>query len=68
MTADYPALAAAIAEGRIPPTINFETPDPDCRLDCVPNHARELEVEVAMSNAYAFGGNNASLILRRFAA
>ncbi len=62
------ACALAIDQGVVPPTINFETPDPDCSLDCVPNHARELDVEVAMSNAYAFGGNNASLILRRFAA
>jgi 3-oxoacyl-[acyl-carrier-protein] synthase II len=57
--------ALAIERGRIPPTINFETKDPDCDLDCVPNHARELTVNVAMNNAYAFGGNNASLILKR---
>ena len=57
--------ALAIAEGRVPPTINYEEPDPECDLDCVPNAARELEVELAMSNAYAFGGNNASVIFRR---
>jgi 3-oxoacyl-[acyl-carrier-protein] synthase II len=58
----------AIANGRIPPTINYETPDPDCDLDYVPNQARECRVDVAMNNAYAFGGNNASLILRRYEA
>ncbi len=54
----------AVADGRVPPTINFEEPDPDCDLDCVPNQARELSVRVAMNNAYAFGGNNASVIFR----
>jgi 3-oxoacyl-[acyl-carrier-protein] synthase II len=59
------ACALAVAEDRIPPTINFENPDPDCRLDCVPNEAREVPVEVAMNNAYAFGGNNASVLFRK---
>ncbi len=58
--------ALAIQRGRIPPTINFEEPDPECDIDCVPNEAREVEVKVAMNNAYAFGGNNASLILRSY--
>ncbi|MCP4655636.1 MAG: beta-ketoacyl-[acyl-carrier-protein] synthase family protein [bacterium] len=58
----------AVAEDRVPPTINFEEPDPECDLDCVPNQSRELPVEVAMSNAYAFGGNNASVIFRKCAA
>ncbi|HXU46243.1 MAG TPA: beta-ketoacyl-[acyl-carrier-protein] synthase family protein, partial [Thermoanaerobaculia bacterium] len=57
--------ALAIATGWIPPTTNFTEPDPDCDLDCVPNAAREIPVEVAMNNAYAFGGNNASVILRK---
>ncbi|HYN22545.1 MAG TPA: beta-ketoacyl-[acyl-carrier-protein] synthase family protein [Thermoanaerobaculia bacterium] len=57
--------ALAIQTGFIPPTMNFSEPDPECALDCVPNEARELKVEVAMNNAYAFGGNNASVILRR---
>lgn len=56
--------ALAIHEGRVPPTMNLREPDPECDLDYVPNVARELRVDVAMSNAYAFGGNNASLILR----
>ena len=57
--------ALAVYEDRIPPTMNFEEPDPDCDLDCVPNQARELPVRVAMNNAYAFGGNNASVIFRK---
>lgn len=57
--------AMAISTGVIPPTINWETRDPECDLDYVPNEAREVSVRVAMNNAYAFGGNNASLILKR---
>ncbi|MEM6454436.1 MAG: beta-ketoacyl-[acyl-carrier-protein] synthase family protein [Acidobacteriota bacterium] len=56
--------ALAVTRDRVPPTIHFETPDPDCALDCVPNQARALPVQVAMSNAYAFGGNNASVLFR----
>lgn len=55
----------AVHTGWIPPTANFVEPDPDCDFDCVPNQARQVEVEVAMNNAYAFGGNNASVIFRR---
>jgi len=58
--------ALAVFNDRVPPTINLHEPDPDCDLDYVPNHARELQVNVAMNNAYAFGGNNASLILRKW--
>jgi 3-oxoacyl-[acyl-carrier-protein] synthase II len=57
--------ALAVAADRVPPTIHFEEPDPECGLDCVPNEARELEVLVAMNNAYAFGGNNASVIFKK---
>jgi 3-oxoacyl-[acyl-carrier-protein] synthase II len=53
----------AVATGRIPPTMNLEEPDGD--LDFVPNRAREHDVRVAMNNAYAFGGNNASVLFRR---
>ncbi|HYG62811.1 MAG TPA: beta-ketoacyl-[acyl-carrier-protein] synthase family protein [Thermoanaerobaculia bacterium] len=52
----------AVATGRVPPTMNMEAPDGD--LDYVPNAARELDVRVAMNNAYAFGGNNASVLFR----
>lgn len=61
------ACALAIADDWIPPTINLEEPDPECDLDYVPQQARAHRVEVAMNNAYAFGGNNASLILRKYA-
>lgn len=57
--------ALAVFNDRIPPTINLTEPDPDCDLDYVPNCAREHTVRVAMNNAYAFGGNNASLILKK---
>ncbi len=56
----------AVATDHIPPTANFEQPDPECDLDCVPNEAREQPVEAAMNNAYAFGGNNASVIFEKF--
>jgi 3-oxoacyl-[acyl-carrier-protein] synthase II len=59
------ACALAVADDVVPPTINFEQADPDCRLDCVPNEARALPVEVAMNNAYAFGGHNASVLFRK---
>jgi 3-oxoacyl-[acyl-carrier-protein] synthase II len=55
----------AVAEDRVPPTIAFTEPDPECDVDCVPNVARALEVRVAMNNAYAFGGNNASVVFRK---
>ncbi len=57
--------ALAVATDRIPPTANFEQPDPECDLDCVPNEARAQRVDVAMNNAYAFGGNNASVIFEK---
>jgi 3-oxoacyl-[acyl-carrier-protein] synthase II len=52
----------AIAEGWIPPTVNYRNPDPECDLDYVPNEARRVPVRVAMNNAYAFGGANASVL------
>jgi beta-ketoacyl-acyl-carrier-protein synthase II len=57
----------AIREGVIPPTIHYETPDPVCDLDYVPNAAREKKVRVAMSNAFGFGGHNAVLVFKEFA-
>ena len=51
--------------GMIPPTINYETPDPACDLDYVPNVARRRPVQVALSNSFGFGGHNASLLIKR---
>ena len=60
------AIAAmTIKTNIIPPTINYETPDPDCDLDYVPNQARELKVTNVMSNSFGFGGTNATLIFSR---
>lgn len=58
--------ALVIKNDIIPPTINFETPDPECDIDCVPNQARKHKVNIAMNNSYAFGGNNASLVLKKY--
>jgi 3-oxoacyl-[acyl-carrier-protein] synthase II len=60
------ASVLAIRDGIIPPTINLEDQDPECDLDCVPNHAREVKVDVAMSNSFGFGGHNATVLVRRF--
>ncbi len=60
------ACIRAIGEGCIPPTINYEFPDPECDLDYVPNQARRAEVAIAMSNSFGFGGHNATLIFRRY--
>ena len=56
--------ALTIRDGIIPPTINYETPDPECDLDYVPNVARKAVVNVALSNSFGFGGVNATLVLR----
>jgi 3-oxoacyl-[acyl-carrier-protein] synthase II len=60
------ATALALHHGILPPTINYEHPDPDCDLDYVPNQARKQEVDVALSNAFGFGGTNATIALRRY--
>lgn len=59
------ACALALDTGMVPPTINYEEPDPECDLDYVPNQARQVDPRVVLNNAYAFGGNNASLCLAR---
>lgn len=59
------ACIMALRDGVIAPTIGYEEPDPECALDVVPNEAREARVDVALSNAFAFGGLNAVLALRR---
>ncbi len=65
---EFAVCALVIERGVIPPTINLRTPDPECDLDCAPNHAVERRVDVAMSNSFGFGGHNVSLIAKRFAA
>ncbi|MWD27382.1 beta-ketoacyl-ACP synthase II [Aquicoccus sp. SCR17] len=59
------ACIMAVRDGIVAPTIGYQEPDPECALDVVPNEAREAKVEVALSNAFAFGGLNAVLALRR---
>lgn len=56
----------SIEHNVIPPTINYETPDPECDIDCVPNKARKQKVNIAINNGFAFGGNNAGLIIGKF--
>jgi 3-oxoacyl-[acyl-carrier-protein] synthase II len=59
-------IALTIKHGIIPPTINYETPDPECDLDYVPNQARQAKVRTAMSNSFGFGGTNATLIFKAY--
>ena len=56
----------ALQRGVLPPTINQENPDPACDLDYIPNHAREVKVDAALSNSFGFGGTNSVLVFRRF--
>jgi len=60
------ATVLAIKNQVIPPTINYETPDPDCDLDYVPNEARKAPVGVALKNSFGFGGQNACLVFKRY--
>lgn len=59
------ALAKSLQAGIIPPTINYEHPDPACDLDCVPNIAREANLNVGMSNSFGFGGHNAVIVMKK---
>ncbi len=59
------ACVLSITDGFAPPTINYDTPDPHCDLDYVPNEAREMQIDVALSNSIGFGGQNACLVIRR---
>src|SRR3989338_2818493 len=59
------ACALAVHTDAVPPTINYETPDPECPIDCVPNRARKTKVKLALNNSFAFGGNNASVLFEK---
>ncbi len=50
----------------VPPTINYETPDPECEIDCVPNVSRKKQIEIALNNGFGFGGNNATLVVKKY--
>ena len=63
---EFVACCLAIRDGVVPPTINYEHPDPECDLDYVPNIARKTNVTACMSNSLGFGGHNASLIIKKF--
>ncbi len=63
---EFVICALAIKDGVVPPTINYEYPDPDCDLDYVPNTARETKVDLCLSNSLGFGGHNATLVVKKF--
>jgi nodulation protein E len=63
---EFVATVMAIKEGIVPPTVNYREPDPACDLDYVPNKARPLKIDAALSNSFAFGGLNAVLAVKRF--
>ena len=63
---EFVITSMIITEGIVPPTTNYENPDPDCDLDCVPNEARAATVRAALTNSFGFGGHNAVLAVRRF--
>ena len=63
---EFVACCLTFQHGLIPPTINYETPDPECDLDYTPNQAVEFAGDVAMSNSFGFGGHNAVLVAERF--
>ena len=63
---EFAVSVLVLETGEIPPTINQDVPDPECDLDCAPNHKVKRAVDVAMSNSFGFGGHNASLAVARF--
>jgi len=60
------ACIMSIRDNKVHPTINYDTPDPDCDLDYVPNVSRNVQVDVALSNSLGFGGHNATLVVKRY--
>jgi 3-oxoacyl-[acyl-carrier-protein] synthase II len=65
-SAELAACCLAIRDNLLPPTINYEYPDPDCDLDYVPNAARHRRVDIAASNSFSFGGRNTAVVLGRY--
>jgi len=63
---EFVVCCLAIKDSIVPPTINYEHPDPECDLDYVPNVARKVNLRACMSNSLGFGGHNASLIVKKF--
>ena len=60
------ACILMIQNNMVTPTANFEEPDEDCPVDCVPNVSREMKIDNILSNSFAFGGNNSSLVISRY--
>ena len=58
----------ALRDGKIPPTTNYDTPDPECDIDVVPNEARDADMTHALTNSFGFGGTNAALAFKRYTA
>ncbi|MFT5206342.1 MAG: 3-oxoacyl-[acyl-carrier-protein] synthase II [Candidatus Omnitrophota bacterium] len=63
---EFVALALSVEQDKIHPTINYDTPDPDCDLDYIPNEARDAKVDVAVTNSLGFGGHNTTLVIKKF--
>ena len=63
---EFIASTLALQEGIAPSTINYENPDPDCDIDCVPNKSRKVEINAALTNAFGFGGHNATLVIKKY--
>ena len=63
---EFVITSMAISESKVPPTTNYENPDPDCDLDYVPNVMREARVRAALTNSFGFGGHNAVLAVKRY--
>jgi len=63
---EFAATVLSVATGRIPPTINYKQPDPDCPLDYVTQGAESIDLNVAISQSFGFGGGNACLVVKRY--
>jgi 3-oxoacyl-[acyl-carrier-protein] synthase II len=63
---EFAATVLSVKNDVVPPTINYENPDPECDLDCTPNTARTKKIEFAISNSFGFGGHNACLAVKKF--